>query len=250
MLLLSCTSAQDQNSDQDLKKKHERLYKDSEQITPHIQRLVNDLSKGVLVEIENEKIYAKTVLAKFYEHIGYAPAWKDLEALKQAIKALEGSSEDGLVPVDYHVDVLRTIVDKIEDSKDQGAVNHEWVAKFDLLMTDAVLLYAFHLLDGKIDPHSLDIQWNFGYAELPGGDGKLLAEAINNHILISELYDASLEKDVKYFQERHGLDSDGIIGKASFTSMNVPVEEKIDRIRETLNVSGGSPITLPKITSL
>ena len=79
MLLLSGTSAQDQISDQDLKKKHERLYKDVDQITPHIQRLVDDLSKGVLVEIENEKIYAKTVLAKFYEHIGYAPAWKELD---------------------------------------------------------------------------------------------------------------------------------------------------------------------------
>jgi len=304
MLLLSCTSAQDQISDQDLKKKHERLYKDAEQITPHIQKLVDDLSKGVLVEIENEKIYAKTVLAKFYEHIGYAPAWKELEALQQAIQALEGSTGDGLLPVDYHVDVLRSIVDKIEDSKDQGAVNHEWVAKFDLLMTDAVLLYAFHLLDGKIDPHTLDVQWNFGYAELPGGDGEILAEAIDKHTLIeelhalrpqipaygnlmrelaeyhaiaeqggwgtipaggkidpddsdsripqirrrleftedlsdlnnmdSEVYDASLEKDVKYFQERHGLDSDGIIGKASFTSMNVPVEEKIDRIRVNL----------------
>jgi len=171
-------------------------------------------------------------------------------------------------------------------------------------MTDAVLLYAFHLLDGKIDPHSLDVQWNFGYAELPGGDGKALAEAIQNLTLLkelhavrpqipaysslmrelaeyrtiaenggwgtisaggkidpgdsdsripqirgrleitgdlsdmnnmnSEVYDEALENDIRYFQERHGLEADGVVGKASFAAMNVPVETKIDQIRINL----------------
>lgn len=304
LLLINCTPSKAQNGDQALKKQHERLYKDVELITPHIQSLVEDLSKGVLVEIENEKIYAKSVLAKFYQNIGYAPAWKDLGALQQAIQALEESFNDGLLPVDYHVDVLTSIVDKMEESKGNGVVNHEWVAKFDLLMTDAVLLYAYHLLEGKIDPHSLDVQWNFGYAELPGGDGKVLAKAIESHTLLtelhalrpqipaysslmrelaeyrtiaenggwgtikaggkidpgdsdsripeirrrleitgdlsdlnnmnSELYDESLHKDVLYFQERHGLDVDGIIGKGSFAAMNVPVELKIDQIRINL----------------
>ena len=304
LLLISFTSVKAQSSDEDLRIQHQRLYKDVGLITPHIQTLVEDLSDGVLVEIENEKIYAKTLLAKFYQHIQYVPAWKDLEALKQAIKALEGSYNDGLLPVDYHVDVLRSIFEKIENSKDQGVVNYEWVAKFDLLMTDAILLYAFHLLSGKIDPHSLDVQWNFGYAELPGGNGVLLAEAISNHTLIqelhglrpaipsyanlmrelaeyrliaenggwgtvkaggkidpgdsdsrilqirrrleitgdlrdlnnmnSEVYDQSLEKDVRYFQDRHGLDADGVIGKASFAALNIPVEIKINQIRVNL----------------
>jgi len=304
MLLLPCTGAQAQNGDEDLRKQHGRLYKDVELISPHIQSLVDDLSNGVLVEIEQEKIYARSVLAKFYQHIEYKPAWKDFEALEQAIKALEGSYKDGLLPVDYHVDVLRSIFEKLEQSTNQEELSNEWVAKFDLLMTDAILLYAFHLMEGKIDPHSLDVQWNFGYAELPGGDGKALAEAIANHTLLqelqwlrpaipsygylmrelaeyrtiaenggwgtvtaggkidpgdsdprisqirrrleitgdlsdlnnmnSELYDPALKKDILYFQERHGLEADGIIGKASFAAMNVPVDIKINKIRINL----------------
>jgi murein L,D-transpeptidase YcbB/YkuD len=159
-------------------------------------------------------------------------------------------------------------------------------------------------MEGKIDPHSLDVQWNFGYAELPGGDGKSLAEAIANHTLLqelhglrpnipsygllmrelaeyrtiaenggwetvkaggkidpgdsdprisqirrrleitgdlsdlnninSELYDPALKKDILYFQERHGLEADGVIGKASFAAMNVPVDIKINQIRVNL----------------
>jgi len=50
----------------------------------------------------------------------------------------------------------------------------------------------------------------------------------------SEIYDQSLEKDVLYFQERHGLEADGVIGKASFAAMNVPVEAKINQIRVNL----------------
>ena len=304
LLAMPCTWAQTQTKDEDLRKQHGHLYKDVEQITPHIKALVDDLSKGVLVEIEQEKIYAKTLLAEFYQHIEYKPAWKDFEALQLAIQALEGSYNDGLLPVDYHVDVLRSIFEKLEHSTDQGAVNHEWVAKFDLLMTDAILLYAYHLMEGKIDPHSLDVQWNFGYAELPGGDGKLLAAAIVNHTLLqelhglrptipsysklmrelaeyrtiaenggwgtvsaggkidpgdsdprisqirrrleitgdlsdlnninSELYDPALKKDILYFQERHGLEADGVIGKASFAAMNVPVDIKINQIRVNL----------------
>lgn len=302
LIFFTVLPAQDAASD--LKERHQHLYKNSELITPHIQAFVGDLSEGKLVEIEGEKIYAKSVLGEFYKHIGYAPAWKDLEALKQAIQALEGSFKDGLLPTDYHMDVLRSVVDKIEHSKGNDKLNHQWVAKFDLLMTDAVLLYAYHLLEGKIDPHSLDVQWNFGYAELPGGDGKVLAEAIKSHTLLkelhalrpqipaysslmrelaeyrliaknggwgtikaggkidpgdsdsripeirrrleitgdlndlnnmnSELYDESLHKDVLYFQERHGLDVDGIIGKGSFAAMNVPVELKTDQIRINL----------------
>lgn len=301
LLLTISVSTIAQQGDEDLRKQHQRLYKDVEKITPHIQALVDDLSNGILVEIENEKIYAKSILGKFYQYIAYEPAWKNLEAMQEAIQALQGSYHDGLVPVDYHVDVLTSIVKKIEETNDQKEVNYEWVAKFDLLMTDAVLLYAYHLMEGKIDPHSLDIQWNFGYAELPGGDGGRLAEAIQNHTLmaelqglrpqipsyeklmrelaeyriiaenggwgtviaggkidpgnsddripeirrrleitgdlselndiLSEVYDPSLEKDIRYFQERHGLDVDGIVGKASFAALNVPVEEKIDQIR-------------------
>jgi murein L,D-transpeptidase YcbB/YkuD len=304
LLLIPCTGASAQYTDKELRKQHARLYKDVEKITPHIQSLVEGLSNGGLVEIENEKIFAKTAIEKFYQDIGYEPAWEDFESLLQAIEGLEGSYDDGLLLEDYHVDVLRTILKKIEGSSDQGEVNHEWVAKVDMLMTDAIILYAFHLMDGKIDPHSLDVHWNFGYAELPGGDGKLLVEAINTHTILeklqglrpdvpfytslmrelaeyrtiadnggwetvstgdkidpgdsdpkvlqirsrleitgdlsdlnnmnSELYDASLEKDIRYFQERHGLEADGVIGKASFAAMNVPVEIKIDMIRVNL----------------
>lgn len=306
LFMCICLDGQEQvqNRDEKLKAQHRRYYKDPHKIRPFIQELVEDLENGVLAEIEEEKIFVKTALGSFYKYIDYKPAWTDPKALNEAIEALEGSFEDGLVPEDYHLDVLASIVEKIRNSDREGIIDYEWIAKFDLLLTDALLLYAYHLMEGKIDPHSLDVHWNFGYAELPGGDGKLLAQAIKNHTILeelhklrpqiddyadlkrelseyrviaeyggwtkikaggkiepgdsdpriinirsrlettgdlsnlndmdSELYDQSLEQDVRSFQDRHGLDNDGVIGKASFAAMNVPVEEKIDQIRVNL----------------
>jgi murein L,D-transpeptidase YcbB/YkuD len=49
-----------------------------------------------------------------------------------------------------------------------------------------------------------------------------------------EAYDAGLEAAVKFFQERHGLTADGVVGPATRAAMNVPVEARIDQIRINL----------------
>ena len=49
-----------------------------------------------------------------------------------------------------------------------------------------------------------------------------------------EVYDAGLEAAVKFFQERHGLTADGVVGPATRAAMNVPVEARIDQIRVNL----------------
>jgi murein L,D-transpeptidase YcbB/YkuD len=47
-------------------------------------------------------------------------------------------------------------------------------------------------------------------------------------------YGGLLESAVKSFQERHGLDADGIVGPATLAAMNVPVGQRIDQLRVNL----------------
>ena len=47
-------------------------------------------------------------------------------------------------------------------------------------------------------------------------------------------FDEELEKAVIRFQDRHGLAADGIVGKASFEALNLPVEKRIDQLRANL----------------
>jgi murein L,D-transpeptidase YcbB/YkuD len=50
----------------------------------------------------------------------------------------------------------------------------------------------------------------------------------------TSVYGGALESAVRAFQERHGLDVDGIVGPGTLRAMNVTVEERIEQIRVNL----------------
>ncbi len=49
------------------------------------------------------------------------------------------------------------------------------------------------------------------------------------------VYDATLERAVRRFQERHGLIVDGIVGPRTIAAMNVPVADRITQIAVNMN---------------
>lgn len=53
--------------------------------------------------------------------------------------------------------------------------------------------------------------------------------------LSSQLFDSSLTTAIKAFQQRHGLEVDGVVGRATLAEMNVPVEKRLDQIRVNLD---------------
>ncbi len=48
------------------------------------------------------------------------------------------------------------------------------------------------------------------------------------------VYDDNLLQQVRTFQNRHGLEADGVIGGKTFTSLNKPVEDRINKLRLSL----------------
>jgi len=48
------------------------------------------------------------------------------------------------------------------------------------------------------------------------------------------VFDENLRAAVVRFQERHGLATDGVVGKASYTALNFPVQTRIDQLRLSL----------------
>ena len=50
----------------------------------------------------------------------------------------------------------------------------------------------------------------------------------------STKFDKTLKESVAGFQARHSLDADGIVGKQSIAAMNVPVEQRVNQLRVSL----------------
>lgn len=158
-------SAQDEYGDDNMQF-HQQIYQDQHKISIKIKESVTDIKEGKPIEIEGEYVFSKTILPEFYKNRDYKPAWDNWETLKDAAIALEAAYVDGLDPSDYHTDVLSKIIDMIKHKLKEGEIDYVWVAEFDILVTDAVLLYAYHLLDGKVDPVSLDPNWNYTFKEI------------------------------------------------------------------------------------
>ena len=96
-------------------------------------------------------IYQPEFVHEFYELAGYQPVWTDAEYALEMLALLRDSELEGLNPADYHYDTLQRLRAEYQQpwsDKDQLR------AQAEMLLTDGILLYARHLIQGKVDPVS------------------------------------------------------------------------------------------------
>jgi murein L,D-transpeptidase YcbB/YkuD len=283
----------------------------SGQVREIIKKKVGTSSVPSKLTVEERIIHTLAPLTHFYEQRDYYPAWSnDNGLLPQAytlIKLIHEADREGLRPTDYHLAEIENTLGEISQNLIvtqsnyqivKNSLNSKSLAKLDLLLTDAFLLYSSHLLNGRINPESVDSAWLIkhnegdltqvlrtaldsnrieealqnllpkvpiytglrkallkyrdiaargGWPTVPEGPrmekgqrGKRvlalrerliatgdLNEELNKDI---ELFDDALEQAVRKFQQRHGLDADGIVGPSTIAALNVPVEKRISQI--------------------
>lgn len=155
---------------------HAQVTSEGNPITEHIQELLS--TKNKTIEIAKRKVYAPKVLQSFYTRRLYAPVWNNEVGIQQLIVALHGALHEGLLPEDYHLQTILTLQRKIKENKDNLLL-----ASCDILMTDAALTYASHLLWGKTDPSELLGSWNLAPKPLAQDTLAMLEESIRNRRL-------------------------------------------------------------------
>lgn len=73
------------------------------------------------------------------------------------------------------------------------------------------------------------------YEALPGLQRRLVALGdLAPGVPVPGIYDGEIVQAVRRFQARHGLDADGIIGKATFTALNTPIAQRVRQIEIAL----------------
>jgi murein L,D-transpeptidase YcbB/YkuD len=113
----------------------------------------------------DEIIYSSSELLCFYERRSYLPAWSKEGKLRtvsnQLMECINGADEEGLNPEDYHINKIKSLQKVIKKASKKGETSILGaVTNIDLLLTDAFLIYAAHLLAGRVDPAAIDPEWN------------------------------------------------------------------------------------------
>jgi murein L,D-transpeptidase YcbB/YkuD len=125
---------------------------------PHIKMEVTGWRNPLKAFIGPERIYSAVLVGRFYKGRDYRPAWSRDGHLIQAdtlIRAVEEAYGDGLTPDYYHLNVIRSLVDKAG----KGSSDAAHMADLDILLTDAFLTLGCHLSGGCVDPVTIETEW-------------------------------------------------------------------------------------------
>ncbi len=266
--------------------------------------------EGSVTAVEQALDQRDGSLEAFYAVRDYQAAWTRESHVEALVEALKELAEDGLEPTDYGADCLLAEFRQAQAGDDMAR------GRFDTRATRALLTALRHLHHGKVDPNSIDADWEVpinaqlppmgavvravdtgeiaalldsvrpsyapyerlrqglaryrhiqrlgGWPMLPEGGptlrlgethpdvavlrerlaqiGELAVMAADVSILPAadleapdpRRFDADLEAAVKRFQDRHLLETDGVVGPRTRAALNVPVGKRVDQIRLNL----------------
>ena len=126
-------------------------------VAEEISSRVDLVQFGEDFRIGEANLMSSVVLPRFYAERGFAPAWVDPRNAEILVAAIRDSHDEGLNPEDYHVGEIER---RRAELADGATPDPSTVAELDLLLTDALVALAYHYLYGKIDPISVNANWN------------------------------------------------------------------------------------------
>lgn len=156
-------------------------------IAVKIQSILDHLATDPGLKIAGEKIHNIEFVTSLYRKNNYLPFWTELQYADDALNGIQMSYQDGLIPLDYHLEAILATKDELIS---HSTLSEEKIAKaagLELMLTDGIIYYADHLLYGKCDPVTLVPTWNFGYAPVPEINPVDFREAIVSRELVKRL---------------------------------------------------------------
>lgn len=130
---------------------------------PAVARLQQSLAAGATRA--GERILSIEALRLFYAARDHRPAWlaagrpnREREALLEALRAAD---LEGLDPADYHLAAIERLIARSGGpARGATAAPAGDAEDLDLLLTDAFFLYAAHLTGGRLNPATVEPEWN------------------------------------------------------------------------------------------
>lgn len=127
------------------------------------------------LRLQGEPVCCSNTIPQFYNQQLFQSIW-NAEMTNQLIKVIEESSLEGLNPMDYHLEQQQ----KLQQQKELSIYEK---TDFEILQTDAFLLYTSHLMSGKVDPQKIDSDWKVSKRE---GNPLIVLETVMQNGNVSE----------------------------------------------------------------
>jgi murein L,D-transpeptidase YcbB/YkuD len=135
-----------------------------EKIAEEIKRKIEKEDTPQPFTCNGELICGISVIPFFYSQRHFKPAWcgddEKARLAQSLVNTIREAEREGLRSTDYHLVKLEALLQITQQMKaGERPSEIEKLADLDLLFTDAFLIYASHLLAGRINPETIHTKW-------------------------------------------------------------------------------------------
>ncbi len=121
--------------------------------------IANDIRQLLETEdptIAGVDILGHEIILRVYQDSEFQPYWTNDDNIRSLISLIDEAPDHGLLSADYNMDELRLILSERENNPSAMIE-----AGSDILLTESLLLYAYHRRLGKITPSTIDPDINY-----------------------------------------------------------------------------------------
>ncbi|MBD3287548.1 L,D-transpeptidase family protein [candidate division KSB1 bacterium] len=274
-----------------------------EQISVALKQKLSEHVPDKSMTFDRESTHSDSLMRRLYHKRDYRPVWifdqgpaSLADSLLDFIRTID---QDGLKPHEYHLPRLDSLIPKLRmELKRKLPADIDHLLEVELLLTDAFLLLASHLVNGRLNQETIDPEWlttqseadlieilnhalhknkiraelnsllpqlacykalrkemnffkdiarNGGWSLVPAGptlqkgDSGFRVAALSARLITSKdmpdrrlesrsVFDDTLEAAVRRFQERQGINADGVVGSGTLELLNKPALYYIHKI--------------------
>ena len=166
-------------------------YSQTDELQQIMQSRIARLQDTGSLFIDGEKLAAVRLIPELYTKRNFSLAWQNINKRDELISIISRIDSEGLNPDDY-------LLHNILKYRNQGAqLTEPEQVDFDILLTESLVRLAYHLRFGKVNPESLDPNWNLDRG-MEYGDPLYNIQSIINSDSIQAFIDRAIPRQPFY----------------------------------------------------
>jgi len=130
----------------------------SDDVSEALRRDIELLATEDGLSLAGDAVASGPLLTEFYERRQFEPAWQRPEQVEELASAIMATEADGLNPEDYHLAAVTTALQALRGGEPLSPAER---ASMDILFTESLVRLGYHQRFGKVNPYTLDPEWNF-----------------------------------------------------------------------------------------